>query len=680
MKNKTNRFAKSPFSAAKDKNRPSKDGGHPRQGAAAKPASPKTATSRDHAEPPEHASRGAAEGPHRATKPHLEKKGDAAPFARKKPTAESTPSAKRPSDKRPSFGSKRMHDEGVEFPKSAPKGSRQRFAASDEPFAWKNKPDAPLKQDGDSRPATPKTKPAAQRSKTETPEKAYFAASGKAAHAARPATSRTQETAKPSRKEAPAAKIQASHPTRPAHSATADRHSHDRANVRSGQTLELAITSVNDDGFGVSYHEGTRILVAHALPGEQVVVRVTYVGKREAFGNILKCLKSSPDRVDVSPCSKGRVCDGCNLMQMRYPAQLAWKRELVAKQLRQYPSLTLVPVHDTIASPQEFGYRNSAKLVVSGKSAAPVIGMYRRNSHDVQENLDCPLHHPLINRVVQAAKAGIKKGKVPIYNPKSEMGLLRYLVVRVAQPGDRVMVVLVTSEVGYNEMHHLAKYIQQEVPEVAVVAQNINNTTGNVIFGQRDRFLTKGQTLRAKMGETTFSLSPRSFFQVNSGAAQIIYERVRKLAALKGTERVIDLYCGIGGISLLLAKDAAEVVGIELVEAAVTDATENARLNRIDNCEFVAGDAARLLDEIGSEGGADVIVLNPPRKGCEEKVLKSAAALNPGKMIYVSCSPETLARDLDLLSRLGYRTVEVQPVDMFPQTVHVEDVALLEKI
>ncbi|UFS70261.1 23S rRNA (uracil(1939)-C(5))-methyltransferase RlmD [Geomonas sp. RF6] len=450
--------------------------------------------------------------------------------------------------------------------------------------------------------------------------------------------------------------------------------------MRSGQTLELSITSINDDGFGVAYHEGTRVLVAHALPGEQVVVRVTYVGRREAFGNLLKCVKPSGDRVNVPLCSKGRTCDGCGLMQMRYSSQLAWKTQLVQRHMRKYTSLAHVPVHETIASPQEFGYRNSAKLVVAGKNVDPVIGMYKRNSHDVQENLDCPLHHPLINKVVKAAKVGIKKGKVPIYNPKSEMGLLRYLVVRVAQPGDKVMVVLVTTEVGYNEIHHLAKHIQKEVPEVIVVAQNINNTTGNVIFGQRDRFLTKAQTLRAQIGKTAFTLSPRSFFQVNSGAARIIYEKVRELAALKGTERVIDLYCGIGGISLLLAKDAAEVVGIEMVESAVVDATENAKLNRVENCEFEAGDAARLLDEIGSEGGADVIVLNPPRKGCDEKVLKSAAALQPQKMIYVSCSPETLARDLDILSRHGYRTVQVQPVDMFPQTVHVEDVALLERI
>jgi 23S rRNA (uracil1939-C5)-methyltransferase len=450
--------------------------------------------------------------------------------------------------------------------------------------------------------------------------------------------------------------------------------------LRCGQTLELNIMSTNNEGFGVAMHEGTRVLVAGGLPGEVLVARVTYVGRRETFANTLKCVKRSPDREAAPACGLGRACDGCGLMQMRYPAQLAWKTELVKRELRRFASLSDVRIHETIASPKALNYRNTAKLVVAGKYSDPVIGIYRRNSHDVLEIENCQLHHPLINKVVKTVKAGIKKGKVPVYNPKSEMGLLRYLVVRVAEPSDKVMVVFVTSEQGYNEVHHLAKFVQQEVPEVSVVAQNINSSTGNVIFGQKDRFITRTQSLRASIGDKNFNLSPHSFFQVNSGSARIIYEKVRELAALKGTERVLDVYCGIGGISLFLAEQAREVVGIEFVEAAVADATENAALNGARNCSFEAGDAVHLIDEIGAEGGADLVVLNPPRKGCDERVLKSVAAIGPERIIYVSCSPETLARDLDILSRLGYRTREVHPVDMFPQTVHVEDVALIEKI
>lgn len=449
--------------------------------------------------------------------------------------------------------------------------------------------------------------------------------------------------------------------------------------LHSGKILEVSIASTTNEGFGTTQYEGNRLLVAGGIPGEQLLVKVTYVGRRESFANTIRCIKPSADREPSPACHMGKCCDGCGLMQMRYPAQLTWKRSMVTREVRNYPSLGEVKVFDTIASPKQHNYRNSAKLVVAGKHTEPVIGIYRRNTHEVLEILDCPLHHPLINKVVKATKAGIKKGKVPIYNPKSEMGLLRYLVVRVAEPGDQVMVVFVTSEQGYNEMHHLAKFVQNAVPEVTVVAQNINNSTGNVIFGHKERFITKKQTLHAKLGDKTFSLSPHSFFQVNGGAARIIYEKVRELAALTGKERVIDVYCGIGGISLFLADRAEEVVGIEFVETAVADATQNAVLNGIKNCSFEAGDAAHLIEEIG-EGGADLIVLNPPRKGCDEKVLKSVAGIKPARIIYVSCSPETLARDLDILSRLGYRTLEVHPVDMFPQTIHVEDVALLERI
>ena len=533
----------------------------------------------------------------------------------------------------------------------------------------------PAKTD-DSKTAPAPRKPALKAEKSRNAEDDGRKRPGAPARDDRNPSARAEQT-KGVRHDAAARPARGASDHRPASPARAGK---DEPALRSGQLLEVKINSTNDDGFGVANHEGTRVLVAGGLPGEVLVTRITYVGRREVFANSIKVLKSSPDRNPHPACSMGRVCDGCGLMQMRYPGQLVWKKDLVTRQLRKFPSLSEAVIHDTLGSPKELNYRNTAKLVVAGKHTDPVIGIYRRNTHDVLQIEDCPLHHPLINKVVKAAKAGIKKGKVQIYNPKSEMGLLRYLVVRVAEPSDKVMVVLITTDEGYNEMHHLAKFIQQAVPEVSVVAQNINNSTGNVIFGHKDRAITKAQTLKAYVGDKSFHLSPHSFFQVNSGAARIIYEKVREFAKLTGKERVIDVYCGIGGISLYLADKAREVVGIEFVEAAVADATANAALNRADNCQFEAGDAVHLIDEIGAEGGADLIVLNPPRKGCDEKVLRSVAAINPPRIIYVSCSPETLARDLDILSRLGYRTVEVQPVDMFPQTIHVEDVAVLEKI
>jgi len=450
--------------------------------------------------------------------------------------------------------------------------------------------------------------------------------------------------------------------------------------LKAGQLLELTVVSLNDDGYGLATHEGKLVYVSGVLPGETVQVKVDFAGRREAFATVVRILRHNPQRLQTVPCDRKNNCDGCPLIQMKYPAQLAWKKGVVEQAIKRYQSLQQALVHEVAPSPQPLHYRNSAKLVVAGKFAAPQIGIYRRNSHDVLDLGDCPLHHPLINRVTAAVKEGIRKGKVSIYSPRSSQGLLRYLVVRVSETENRAMVVFVTSERNYNEIHHLAKYLQSVVPEVSVVVQNVNSSTGNVILSEKEFFLGKERALAATIGDIKFAISPRSFFQVNSGGARLIYEKVREWAGLTGKESVVDLYCGIGGISLFLARDAREVFGIEAVEAAVIDAEKNARLNQIRNCSFAAGDAADLLVELREEGKkVDLIVLNPPRKGCDERVLQDVAAIGPKKIIYVSCSPQTLARDLDILARLGYRTHAVQPVDMFPQTPHVEDVALLVK-
>lgn len=448
---------------------------------------------------------------------------------------------------------------------------------------------------------------------------------------------------------------------------------------RLGEIVEVAVTVMDSDGYGLGTVQEMAVLVNGALPGETVRAKVAFVGKRECFADTVKVLHPSPARLKKTPCPRGSNCDGCPLIAMAYPAQLAWKQELVKGELAHYSSLAKTRVDDLLPSPKPLHYRNSAKLVVTGKFSAPIIGIYRRNSHDVIDIGDCPLHHPLINRVVQAVKEGISKGKVPIYSARSGTGLLRYLVVRVSEAENRAMATFVTAQRSFNELHHLAKHLRAAVPEVEVAVQNVNSSAGNVILGERDYFLTPRKELRDSIGEVGFAISPRSFFQVNGGGARLIYEKVREWAQLSGRETVLDLYCGIGGISLFLARQAREVLGIEVSEAAVVDAEKNARLNGVGNCRFEAGDAAKLLEELRSEGKrVDLIVLNPPRKGCEEQVLKDAALLAPARIIYVSCSPRTLARDLDQLSRLGYRTRQIQPVDMFPQTPHVENVALLE--
>jgi 23S rRNA (uracil1939-C5)-methyltransferase len=444
--------------------------------------------------------------------------------------------------------------------------------------------------------------------------------------------------------------------------------------------LDVEISGLDDEGYGIAASETHALRIAGALPGDTVRVGIDHVARRIAFGHVKKILAASPKRSKRPVCGQGAHCLGCPLVTMNYRDQAEWKREFVLHQLRQYRALGDVAVHPLLSPQRLLHYRTTAKLAIAGKHSDPYIGIFRRSSHDVIDLEECPIHHPLVNRVVEAVRRGITKMKVPIYNPRSRMGVLRYLVVRVSEAQQKAMVIFVTAERSYNEIHHLGKFVREQVPEVEVMAQNINTSEGNVIMGAVDRFLTPRHHLGETIGDVSLMLSPRSFFQVNREGACLIYEQVRQWAGLTGRETVLDLYCGIGGIALTLAPGAGRVIGVEVVEAAVEDARKNARLNGIANCTFEAGDAAELLEQFAEDGErVDVAVLNPPRKGCDEQVLQHVAALGPARLIYVSCSPQTLARDLNTLKTLGYECREIQPVDMFPQTVHVENVALLQK-
>ncbi|MEI6827106.1 MAG: 23S rRNA (uracil(1939)-C(5))-methyltransferase RlmD [Desulfuromonadales bacterium] len=444
---------------------------------------------------------------------------------------------------------------------------------------------------------------------------------------------------------------------------------------------ELRITSLDEDGYGtVRTEDGMTFKVSGALPGDVVFAGIDHIAGGTAFCHVKKMQQPSPLRSSNPPCRESADCFGCPLIAMKYTEQKNWKRGMILAETAKYPLLSAVVVHPLLSPDNLIHYRTTAKLVVAGKFSEPFIGIYRRASHDVYDLEQCPIHHPLIDKVVEAVRRGIKKGKVQVYNPQSRMGLLRYLVVRVSTYEKKAMVVFVTSKRSFNEIHHLGRYVQDLVPEVEIVVQNVNATEGNVIMGQKDFFLTKKLFLTEQIGDVAFRISPRSFFQVNNSGANLIYSKVRDWAGLTGAETVLDLYCGIGGISLFLAGSAKEVIGVEVVEEAVADARMNARINGIKNCRFEAGDVADLLDEMtGEHLKVDVAVLNPPRKGCDQNVLERVAALGPKSLIYVSCSPQSLTRDLEILSKLGYICHEIQPVDMFPQTVHVENVARLEK-
>lgn len=452
------------------------------------------------------------------------------------------------------------------------------------------------------------------------------------------------------------------------------------AKLTAKSILEVAITGLDSDGYGVAGAASHSLRIAGGIPGDTVRVCIDHVARHLAFGHVQKILVPSTARSKRPPCGESALCLGCPLMAMKYTEQAVWKHRMVAEQVRRYPALGDTTVFPLLSPQRLIHYRTTARLVIAGKFSDPYIGIYRRSTHDVFDLTECPIHHPLVDEVVAVVRRGITKMKVPIYNPRSKMGLLRYLVVRVSEAEQKAMVVFVTASRSFNELHHLGRFVRENLPAVEVVAQNVNSSEGNVIMGATDHFLTPKHHLTERIGDVALMISPRSFFQVNRDGARLIYDKVREWAGLTGRETVLDLYCGIGGIALSLAAGARKVIGVEVVEAAVADARKNARLNGIDNCRFEAGDVVEILEEIADDQErVDVIVLNPPRKGCDEAVLRQVAAFSPRTLIYVSCSPESLARDLNILKTLGYCCSDVQPVDMFPQTMHVENVARLEK-
>lgn len=445
------------------------------------------------------------------------------------------------------------------------------------------------------------------------------------------------------------------------------------------EELTLTIEQIDDDGLGVATHEGKRVVVFDALPGEKVVARVAHTGRHRIIASTHRVLQPSRERVAKTSCPHYRSCQGCALLSWKYPAQLERKSQRVADALATYPELYDVELGEVWAAPETLGYRASAKLVVARKRGKGQVGMYRRGSHDVVDIADCPLHHPLINRVAAVVREELDRRNISAYDANHRRGLLRYLLVRVNPAYDKAMVTFVTSERNYREVTHLAKWLQRKVPEVISVHQNVNSSTGNVIYGRETFKILGTPDLIDQVGDVRLRLGPTSFLQVHHAQAARIYRLVRDWCDLQPGESALDLYCGVGGISLHLASQAHQVLGIETVTEAVRHAQANATMNGFNNCKFVAGDAEEILaDDLPLTGKLGAVVVNPPRSGCAPQVLAAIAAMQPRTLVYVSCHPDSLARDLALLAEQGFRVEQVQPVDMFPQTPHVENVALLK--
>jgi len=445
------------------------------------------------------------------------------------------------------------------------------------------------------------------------------------------------------------------------------------------QVLTLQIEGYGSDGAGVSRVEDGRVVfVKGALSGETCLVQLLKVGKSTAWGSVSELLTPSPERVE-SDCPYYPRCGGCQLRHMRYEEELRFKQNRVQEALRRIGGVEIeVSVIHGAESTER--YRNKAQFPVSSAAEGGArIGFYRSHSHDVIDVSDCLLQPPEVRRLRAAVKDWMERYQIPPYDERTHTGALRHVYVRVNREGQSLCVLVVNGKkLAYEAV--LVEILKQAEPGLVGVLLSVNREKTNVILGTRFRTLWGESALEDTLCELRFRLSPLSFYQVNREQTELLYARAIDFAELSGQETVLDLYCGIGTITLAMAKKAGRVIGAEVVEAAVHDARENALRNGIENVEFIcadAGEAAIMLAQRGER--PDVICVDPPRKGLSLSVIEAMVEMAPKRLVYVSCDPGTLARDVKLLGERGYGIVCAEAFDLFPRTMHVECVILMTR-
>ena len=449
--------------------------------------------------------------------------------------------------------------------------------------------------------------------------------------------------------------------------------------LKKNEIYRAAVSGFTSEGLGVCRVEGCAVFVPNAAPDEEYELRIVHVGKTAAHGRIEKIITRSPHRVNRL-CPYAKQCGGCDFWHLDYETECAIKAHRVADALRRLGGQEVAAVPLTPAETCE-GYRNKAKYPVAPGKDGPSIGFYKKGTHDVIPVTRCRIQPPCADAAKDAVAEYMKRCGVSAYDETARSGLVRHVYVRHAAATGQVMVCLVANAERLPQEETLVRLLRGRVGGLRSVVLNTNTRPGNAVLGETQRTLWGSGTIEDILCGLTFRISPKSFYQVNRAQAEVLYGKALEAAGLSGSERVLDLYCGTGTITLCLAARAKEVIGVELSEAAVRDAEENARRNGVGNARFFcadAGQAARRLCDAGER--PDVIVVDPPRKGLSQEAIDAIVEMCPERMVYVSCDPATLARDVKLLTASGYRLRSAEAVDMFPRCAHVETVCLLSKL
>ena len=450
---------------------------------------------------------------------------------------------------------------------------------------------------------------------------------------------------------------------------------------RKNDLVTLEIEDCGIDGEGIGKADGFTVFVKDAVIGDTVTAKIIKAKKNYGYGRLMEVLKPSPYRVEPK-CEFARQCGGCQLQALSYDQQLVFKTNKVKGHLERIGGFTDIPMEPIIGMDELFHYRNKAQFPVGrNKEGKIVTGFYAGRTHNIIENRDCALGVAENKEVLDRVIAHMEKYGIEPYNEATGKGLVRHVLIRYGYFTKEVMGCLILNGNKLPKEEQLVKSLC-EIPGMTSITINVNKKHSNVILGEEIRLLWGQEYITDRIGDISYQISPLSFYQVNPMQTQKLYAKALEYADLHGQETVWDLYCGIGTISLFLAQKAKFVRGGEIVPAAIENAKENAKLNGLENTEFFVGKAEEVLPREYKKNGvyADVIVVDPPRKGCDETLLETMVEMNPERIVYVSCDSATLARDLKYLCERGYELRKVCPVDQFGMTVHVESCALLSKL
>jgi 23S rRNA (uracil1939-C5)-methyltransferase len=455
-------------------------------------------------------------------------------------------------------------------------------------------------------------------------------------------------------------------------------HNQQTAKLELKQTFPLTIKRLGINGEGVGYFKRQVVFVPGALPGEEIVAEATKVHPKFAEAKIKKIRKPSEHRVRPL-CPVYDQCGGCQLQHLRYDQQLNEKRDIVIQALERHTKLKIdeLEIRPTIGMENPWGYRNKSQFQVGLKDGKVLAGLYGLNSHNLINIEQCAVQHPATTKATEVVKGILEDLNISIYNEKKHKGLVRTIVARTGVQTGELQIVLITTKKELPKKEMMIEEIKKRLPGVNSIVQNVNGERTSVIFGSETATLEGKDFIQETLGDLQFELSARTFFQLNPEQTVKLYNEAKSAARLTGKEKLVDAYCGVGTIGLWMANDTGEVRGMDVIPESIEDAKKNSIKHNVNHAGFYVGKAEELLPKWLKEGWRpDVIVVDPPRTGCDEEFLKTVLKIKPKTFVYVSCNPSTLAKDIQTLGD-KYKVEYIQPVDMFPHTSQIESVTRL---